>query len=147
MTQWREFLPILTMIEKGAAEKPFPYTVGQTVKQLPPKRTGPAHTNLHLVKNADLPAAHLKEDKTTRAILDKKDDEDSDDGDHVLTRKELKHRIQASLARKAKRKKDAKAKGSPKKKAPPKKKSKPPKPTRDTTRESSPSAKKAAAEK
>jgi len=39
LTQWREFLPILTMVEKGvSSEKPFPYTVAQSVKQnLQPK--------------------------------------------------------------------------------------------------------------
>ena len=36
LTQWREFLPILTMIEKGATEKPFPYTSGVTKCTLVP---------------------------------------------------------------------------------------------------------------
>jgi len=105
LSQWREFLP-LSKHDKHF--RPFPCTVGATVKQLPVKKhTGPAQ----LLKQNDLPAANFAlEEKRPVGVVrpmsgDADDESDEEDfGDRPFTPAELKEKSLIALAKRKKHK-------------------------------------------
>jgi len=105
LSQWREFLP-LSKHDKHF--RPFPCTVGASVKQLPVKKhTGPTQ----LLKQSDLPAANFAlEEKRPVGVLrpmsgDADDESDEEDfGDRPFTPAELKEKSLVALAKRKKHK-------------------------------------------
>jgi len=105
LSQWREFLP-LSKHDKHF--RPFPCTVGASVKQLPVKKhTGPGQ----LLKSSDLPAANFAlEEKRPVGVLrpmqgDADDESDEEDfGDRPFTPAELKEKSLIALAKRKKHK-------------------------------------------
>jgi len=103
LAQWREFLPEARSAREPGF-KPFAYTVGSTVKQLPPKKShgGPGP----LLKTSDLPVAMLEEKRQGAtgaqgrggdANEDESDEEDY--GERPWTMAELKEKSLSSLAK------------------------------------------------
>jgi len=105
LSQWREFLP-LSKHDKHF--RPFPCTVGASVKQLPIKKhVGPQQ----LLRTGDLPAANfaLEEKRPVgglRPISGDADDEsdEEDFGDRPFTPAELKEKSLVALAKRKKHK-------------------------------------------
>jgi hypothetical protein len=105
LSQWREFLP-LSKHDKHF--RPFPCTVGTSVKQLTVKKhQGPGQ----LLKTSDLPAANFAlEEKRPVGVLrpvsgDADDESDEEDfGDRPFTPAELKEKSLVALAKRKKHK-------------------------------------------
>merc|ERR1711959_444306 len=109
LTQWRDFLP---ETKDTRHFKPFPYTVGASVKMLAPKKH--THPPPQLLRPGDLPNATLVQEGATGARGPVRPDGDSDSdeedhGDHPWRRRELKDKTLASLAKRRKHKDRAEA--------------------------------------
>merc|ERR1719262_1480385 len=100
LAQWREFLPEARSAREPGF-KPFAYTVGSSVKQLPPKKTHGAPGPL--LKTSDLPVAILEEKRQAPGAQNRGENEDESDeedyGERPWTMAELKEKSLSSLAK------------------------------------------------